>query len=349
MEEKILQQAVPPLILWYRRNGRALPWRQDAEPYHIWLSEIMLQQTRIETVIPYYQRFLEAFPTVEALAGGSQERLMKLWQGLGYYSRARNLKKAAEQIVADYNGCFPQSAEELQKLPGIGSYTAGAIASIAFGQPAPAVDGNVLRVLTRLLACGEDIAQPKTKTRFLGWLRGVYPTGEDAAALTQGLMELGEVCCVPAGTPRCEGCPLQALCLAHRAGNAEKYPVKAEKKPRKKEERTVLVLSCNQKFALCRRPEKGLLAGLWELPNIAGWLTAEEVKAFLGAEGIVSCMPCGRATHIFSHVEWHMNGFRVVCQTEKAGFVWKTVQEIEQAYAVPSAFRFFLAQILKDG
>lgn len=338
----LLQNAVPLLIRWYKENKRALPWRQDNEPYHIWLSEIMLQQTRIEAVIPYYQRFLDAFPTIDALAAAEEDRLMKLWQGLGYYSRARNLKKAAAEIVAVYHGYFPQSAEELRRLPGIGDYTAGAIASIAFGQPVPAVDGNVLRVLARLNACGD--ALPKTKPVFTRMLQHVYPTGEDAAALTQGLMELGEVLCLPNGTPKCGECPLKQLCLAQKSNTAALYPAKAEKKKRKTEDRTVLLLACGKKYALCRRPEKGLLAGLWEFPNFSGILTAEQITDLLQTKGItaVTCTPCGDAQHIFTHVEWRMHGYAVCCQEETCGFVWKNAEEIRREYAVPSAFRFYL-------
>lgn len=338
----LLHKAVPLLICWYKKNKRALPWRQDNEPYHIWLSEIMLQQTRIEAVIPYYQRFLDAFPTVDALAAAEEDRLMKLWQGLGYYSRARNLKKAAQQIAALYNGHFPQHAEELRRLPGIGDYTAGAIASIAFGQPAPAVDGNVIRVLARLNAY-KDTPQ-KAKPVFTRMLQRVYPSGEDAAALTQGLMELGEVLCLPNGTPKCGECPLKQLCLAQKNNIAAQYPVKAEKKKRHAEDRTILLLSCGKNYALCRRPEKGLLAGLWEFPNFPGKLTAAQVTALLQTKGIsaAACTPCGDARHIFTHTEWQMHGYTVCCPEEADGFVWKNADEIRREYAVPSAFRFYL-------
>lgn len=338
----LLQNAMPLLIDWYNENKRALPWRQDNNPYHVWLSEIMLQQTRIEAVIPYYQRFLNAFPTVEALASAEEDRLMKLWQGLGYYSRARNLKKAAEEITSVHHGRFPQSAEELRRLPGIGDYTAGAIASIAFGQPSPAVDGNVVRVLARLNAYSDT--PQKAKPVFTRLLQGIYPTGENAAALTQGLMELGEILCLPNGMPKCGECPLKKLCLAYKSDTTALYPAKAEKKERKTEDRTILLLTCKDKYALRRRPEKGLLAGLWEFPNFPGDLTAEQLAARLRAEGItaVSCTPCGDARHIFTHVEWQMHGYAVCCQEEAEGFVWKSAEEIAKEYAVPSAFRFYL-------
>ena len=346
--DTLLQNAAKRIIAWYKINKRPLPWREDCTPYHVWISEIMLQQTRIETVIPYYLRFLESFPTLRSLAFAEEEKLMKLWQGLGYYSRARNLKKAAEQIVSSYGGDFPRKAKDLCRLPGIGSYTAGAIASIAFGEPEPAVDGNVLRVLTRLSACKDDISQGKTKNAFTESLRGVYPAGEDAAALTQGLMELGEVICIPNGMPKCEICPLKPLCLAHQNNTVNRYPVKAEKKQRKTETHTVLLLCCGQKYALRRRPEKGLLAGLWEFVNLSGHLNKTQVTDFVQQKSkVLSCVFCGESKHIFTHVQWHMYGFIVECTDEISGFVWETAEEIQQKYAVPSAFRFYL-EILQN-
>ena len=217
------------IIRWYKTARRNLPWRANATPYHVWLSETMLQQTRIETVIPYYERFLAQLPTIESLAAVDDEKLMKLWEGLGYYSRARNLKKAAQTVVASYDGVLPKTAQELQKLPGIGEYTAGAIASIAFGQPEPAVDGNVLRVIMRLTACDEDIAQPKVKKEVTQLLREIYPSGKDASNLTQGIMELGEVICIPNGEPKCAVCPLNSICCAHLNKETERYPVRSEK------------------------------------------------------------------------------------------------------------------------
>lgn len=342
-EREIIQNCVPRIIAWYAASRRVLPWREEPTPYHVWISEIMLQQTRIEAAIPYYQRFLRELPTVEALAAVEEDRLLKLWEGLGYYSRARNLKKAAVQLMESYGGVLPAQASELKKLPGIGDYTAGAIASIAYGQPEPAVDGNVLRVLMRLLACGEDIMEQKTRTRSSQLLRENYPRGEDAALLTEGIMELGETVCIPNGEPRCESCPLRGQCRAFAAGSVSDYPVKSPPKGRRIEQRTVLLLHCGGKYAICRRKEQGLLAGLWEFPNVLGALTEQEVLSLVREQGAqpLSCAPCGEAKHIFSHVEWHMTGWHVDCGCEAAAFLWKTAEEIRDEYSIPTAFRFY--------
>ncbi|MGN1419878.1 MAG: A/G-specific adenine glycosylase [Acutalibacteraceae bacterium] len=343
MKKEELQTAALMIIRWYQKNKRLLPWREDASPYHVWLSETMLQQTRIETVIAYYKRFLSQLPTVEALAQADDEKLMKLWEGLGYYSRVRNLKKAAQMIVTSYGGKLPDTAQELLKLPGIGEYTAGAIASIAFGQPEPAVDGNVLRVIMRLTACDDDITQAKVKKNVTALLREIYPSGKDASDLTQGIMELGEVVCVPNGEPKCTVCPLNSVCRAHLTEKTACYPVRSEKKKRQSKDITVFMLFCGDKVALHRRADSGLLAGMWEFPNAEEHMTKEEAQRFLQQQGIVltSCEPCGKAKHIFTHIEWHMNGYRVECQTESAQFEWKTAEEITQNYALPSAFRFY--------
>ena len=350
MRKEELQAAVPLIVGWYKKVKRNLPWRADASPYHVWLSETMLQQTRIETVIPYYERFLSQLPTIESLAGVDDEKLMKLWEGLGYYSRVRNLKKAAQTVVSVYGGELPQTADELKKLPGIGEYTAGAIASIAFGQPEPAVDGNVLRVVMRLTACDADIMQPKVKREVTALLREIYPVGKDAAALTEGIMELGEVVCIPNGEPKCTACPLNTLCRACLAGETERYPVRSEKKKRKTEKRTVFLLFCGDKIALHRRENSGLLAGMWEFPNAIGRMTMSEAETFLSQAGVepMSCEPCGTAKHIFTHIEWHMNGYRVECGTESPQFEWKTAEEILQNCALPSAFRFYRKLLEKD-
>ncbi len=349
LEQKpLLQKAIPLIIAWYRANQRPLPWRLSPTPYHIWISETMLQQTRIETVIPYYERFLQELPTVKELAETDDDKLMKLWEGLGYYSRAKNLKKAAQIVCSAYEGKLPENADELRKLPGIGEYTAGAIASIAFGRPEPAVDGNVLRVLTRLTACEDDILAAKTKKSVTETLRKLYPSGREASLLTEGIMELGEVICIPNGTPLCQNCPLQKVCLAHRSNTVSRYPVKSPKKERKTETLTVFLLSCNGKYALRQREEKGLLAGMWEFPNEKKKMTKTEAESFLSAQGIqTSCRSCGKAKHIFTHIEWRMNGYRAECREESPLFIWKTASEIQNEYAIPSAFRFYWKQIFE--
>ena len=342
-DRDLLQNCIEAILAWYPGVRRALPWRDSPTPYRVRISEIMLQQTRIEAVIPYYARFLAELPDVAALAAVGEDRLLKLWEGLGYYSRARNLKKAAELVMDEYGGELPRTAAELKTLPGIGDYTAGAIASIAWGEPEPAVDGNVLRVLTRVLADERDIMQTKTRAAMTALLRERYPAGEAAGLLTEGLMELGETVCVPNAAPDCAACPLAALCRAHQSGTEARYPVKTPPRPRRIEERTVLLLRCGERWAIRRREDRGLLAGLWEFPSVEGRLTAEEAVAAargLGGE-VLSCVPCGEARHVFTHVEWHMTGFRVELKREAEGLVWRSAAEIREAYSIPTALRAY--------
>ena len=348
-DRELLSACVPLITGWYRQHKKPFPWRTDPTPYHVWISEIMLQQTRIEAALPYYSRFLEAFPTIEALAEAPDDRLMRLWQGLGYYSRARNLKKAAVLICETYGGRLPDRAAELKKLPGIGDYTAGAIASIAYGQPEPAVDGNVLRVVMRLLACSDDVLAGSTRNGVAGLLRQIYPSGQESAFLTEGLMELGEVICIPNGEAKCSDCPLCGLCRAYMEESCSRYPVRSAPKERKVEEKTVLLLICGNKVAIRRRGEEGLLAGLWEYPNTEGLLVPDELCALLDRQGIgyTAVAGCGDARHIFTHIEWRMHGYRVMCREETEGFVWKTPWEIEEGFAIPTAFRYFDRQMKK--
>ncbi|MBR5313669.1 MAG: A/G-specific adenine glycosylase [Clostridia bacterium] len=340
--EVFMNEIIPLLLQWYETVRRPLPWRDSPTPYHVWISEIMLQQTRIEAVLPYYRRFLEELPAVSDLAAVSDDRLMKLWEGLGYYSRARNLKKAAQVIVSAYGGELPGTADELRGLPGIGDYTAGAVASIAFGQPEPAVDGNVLRVYSRITASAEDIALDKTKKSVREELRKVYPSGEDAAMLTEALMELGETVCVPNAAPKCEICPVKEHCQAHLTGTTDDYPVKSGKKARRIEPRTVLLLRCGDRYAVRKRPSGGLLAEMWEFPNTDSHLSAEEAVEKCGFSGkITDIRPLGTAKHIFSHVEWHMIGYEVTAAEEDAALIWADAETIRETYAIPSAFRYF--------
>ena len=340
----LLAPAVPRVVAWYDAHKVALPWRQDPTPYHVWISEIMLQQTRIEAAIPYYHRFLAALPDVAALARVEDDVLMKLWQGLGYYSRARNLKRAAQAIMERHGGRLPADAAALRTLPGVGDYTAGAIASIAFGLPEPAVDGNVLRVMMRLIACNDDVMSTATRRAVTAALREVYPAGDEAAALTEGLMELGERVCIPNGEPRCDVCPLAALCRAKGEGDPARYPVRSGSKPRRVEPITVFMLRCGDRVALRRRPEKGLLAGLWELPNVSGTLSEAEAAGWLAQQGIAPLFyaPCGEAKHVFSHVEWHMTGYVVDCAAPAPAFAWFTRDEVGQGIAIPTAFRYYV-------
>ncbi len=343
----LLQKIIPPLLAWFRAERKPLPWRLSPTAYHVWISEIMLQQTRIEAVIPYYERFLTALPDVKALAEVDDEVLMKLWEGLGYYSRARNLKKAAQKVMSTYGGNLPKKACELQTLDGIGPYTAGAIASIAFGEPSAAVDGNVLRVITRLCASHDDIMQTKTRTKVTAALEAVYPHGKEAGELTEALMELGENVCIPNGEPRCQACPLAEHCLARKKNEQALLPVKAPPKARRIEKRTVLLLKCGNEYALHLRGEKGLLAKLWEFPNLDGTLDEEGALAAARALGAtpISATPAGEAIHIFSHVEWHMTGYLILCEKLPDNLPHATPAEIRQEYAIPKAFRAYLEQI----
>ena len=333
---------LPRLLLpWYQQNHRELPWRADRQPYHIWLSEIMLQQTRVEAVKGYYTRFLSALPDIPALAGCDDELLHKLWEGLGYYSRVRNLKKAAQVIMEQYDGVFPTNHAQVLALPGIGAYTAGAICSIAFNQPTPAVDGNVLRVVSRLTDDPSPIDLPETKRRVNRLLSGIYPA--EAGDFTQALMELGATVCGPNRAPDCGRCPCKGLCLGFQKGTAEKLPVKSPKKQRRQEDHTVFILSCDGRFALEKRPEKGLLAGLWQFPNRPGKL---DTRAALDAVTAMGLHPREllwevEKTHIFTHIQWNMKGIYLEVAEAGGSFLWFTEEEINSQAALPTAFRQF--------
>lgn len=338
-----LSEIVEPLLKWYSERARVLPWRENPTPYRVWVSEIMLQQTRVEAVKPYFERFVAELPDLQALAAAPEEQLLKLWEGLGYYSRVRNLQKAARIVQERFGGVLPCDAEELASLPGIGGYTAGAVASIAFGRPEPAVDGNVLRVVARLTASRMDVGEPAVRKRIAETLKKVYPEGR-AGDFTQSLMELGAVVCLPNGAPLCTSCPLCGLCAGYRAGTAQQLPVKTKKTKRKIERKTVFILRCGAKTALDRRPDSGLLAGLWEFPNVVGALSPRRAGAILKKWGIdvVEMKPLPKAKHLFTHIEWQMTGYFVVSASEAEGFVWSPREEIAERYAVPSAFRPYL-------
>ena len=324
-----------PLLAWYRENARKLPWRSDPTPYHVWLSEIMLQQTRVAAVLGYYERFLEAAPTAAALAALPEERLLKLWEGLGYYTRARNLQKGAKQIMEDFGGQFPSAYEDIRTLCGVGDYTAGAIASIAFGLPVPAVDGNVLRVVSRISGDDGDITTTAMKGRVTAALEEIIPVNAPGD-FNQALMELGATVCLPNGAPLCDRCPAKGFCAALLEDRIAELPVKAEKKPRRVEERTVWLIFHDGKVALRRRPEKGLLAGLWEFPNE---LAGTEPLGSWGITPLSDAFGC-TAKHIFTHIEWHMTA-RVVeaaDDTLPEGWVWCAPGELERDYALPNAF-----------
>lgn len=324
-----LDEIVIPLLDWYRENARDLPWRQTRNPYHILLSEVMLQQTRVAAVLGYYRRFLAAAPTVADLAALEEDALLKLWQGLGYYNRARNLQKAARQVMEQYGGAFPDTYEGLLALPGVGEYTAGAVASIAFDRVEAAVDGNVLRVVTRLTADPSDITKAETKRAVAAELKVVMPTAVPGR-FNQALMELGATVCLPNGAPRCELCPLAHLCQA-RAAEDFSYPRKPPKKARKEEQRPVFLLFYEGRVALRRRPNRGLLAGLYEYPDSLEGV-AHEIEETVG-----------EAVHIFTHKQWHMTAFAARAESEvlPEGWLWADWQDWKQTYSIPSAFAAF--------
>ena len=346
MENRRTLSVLPQLLLpWYRENRRELPWRADREPYHVWLSEIMLQQTRVEAVKGYYTRFLEALPTIEALANCDDEQLHKLWEGLGYYSRVRNLKKAAKAVMEVHGGLFPENHSQVLALPGIGEYTAGAICSIAFSQKTPAVDGNVLRVLSRLRDDPSPIDLPATKKEVTALLAAIYP--EEAGEFTQALMELGATLCGPNRKPDCEHCPCKGICLGCKNGTAEALPIKAPKKEKRQEDRTVFILRCDGRYALEKRPDNGLLAGLWQFPNVSGKLEPHEALTELERMGLhpKALLRQIERKHIFTHIEWDMRGIYIEVSQEHKRFTWLDPEEINEQAALPTAFRQFWEEI----
>lgn len=336
------------LMQWYKKEARVLPWRSDPTPYKVWISEIMLQQTRVDTVIPYFLRFIEEVPSVEALAQIEEEKLLKLWQGLGYYNRALNLKKAAVKIVGEFNGEIPSEMKNLMSLPGIGVYTAGAIASIAFGKAVPAVDGNVLRIIARVTASREDISRPATKKVFEPLVVQLIEK-DNPGDFNQALMDLGATICLPNGEPKCAECPVNSCCEAYRKGFTFELPVQSAKKARKILKKTVFVISYHERYALKQRPAKGLLANLWEFPNVEGHLNAEQSKKALNSLGLVafemSKLPASK--HIFTHLEWHMKSYLVKATEIQASsdLTWATKEEISYRYSIPTAFKKVVADV----
>ena len=334
---------LPGLLLpWYEKNRRDLPWRRDREPYHVWLSEIMLQQTRVEAVKGYYSRFLAALPTVEALAAADEALCHKLWEGLGYYSRVRNLQKAAKVIVEQHGGVFPADYDAIRALPGVGDYTAGAIGSISFELPTPAVDGNVLRVASRLALDETPIDTPAVKKALTNALAAIYPAGR-CGDFTQALMELGATVCLPNGAPQCDHCPLSGLCRAHGARRELDVPVRTAKKPRRQETMTVFLLESDRGLAICKRPGRGLLAGLWEFPHVPGKLEAAQALEAAEKLGVkpTELQQVVERRHIFTHVEWDMRGYYLRCEAG-GDFTWATREALAGVYALPTAFRQFL-------
>ncbi len=347
---------VKALLVWYNAAKRDLPWRRTCDPYRIWVSEIMLQQTRVETVTGYYDRFLLVLPDIASLAACPDEQLLKLWEGLGYYSRVRNMKKTAQIVCAEYGGQIPGDRKALLALPGIGSYTAGAILSIAYGLPEPAVDGNVLRVYARLTGLTDNILLPAVRKKAEEEIRDVMlaaVSGEGARAgdVTQALIELGAMICVPGPEPKCGLCPIRSACRACAEGTTGTIPVRIKNNSRRIEELTVLLVRDGENVAIRRRKDSGLLAGLYEFPNLPGRKNADEVLAYMDALGYTSLRirELPPASHRFSHVEWRMTGYEIrISQREETADEWIFAEcgEIEKERAIPSAFAAYAAYLM---
>lgn len=338
---KYIKESINPLLSWYQKNKRDLPWRHTADPYQIWVSEIMLQQTRVEAVIPYYERFLKRLPTLKDLAEISEDELLKLWEGLGYYSRVRNMQKCAKALLSKGMKTLPRTYEELITLPGIGPYTAGAIASIAFQEKVSAVDGNVLRVNARLLASKENISDPRVRKKVEKALNKVMPP--ESGEFNQALMELGATICIPAN-PRCNICPISAYCKGYEKGLMRTLPIKEKKKKQIEKSYTVFLLWKNNKVAIQKRKDKGLLASLFEFPNIEKSLEKKEIP--YTASKIIET-PIYK--HIFSHQIWYMKGYIVYIEESlEEDFLWVTLEELESTYSLPTAFKYFLEDLKKQ-
>ncbi len=342
MAERVMPSAemAQALVQWYNAHERAFPWRTEPTPYRVWVSEIMLQQTRIEAALPYFERFMQTLPTIRDLAEASEDVILKLWEGLGYYSRVRNLQKAARQVMAEYGGELPSSYEELVRLPGIGEYTAGAIASIAFGRRAAAVDGNVLRVMARMTDDDRDVMQTATRRELSALVNSLVPA-EAPGAFNQGLMELGETVCLPNAMPKCSECPVRAFCAVAGEERARLLPTRAAAKPRRVEQRTVFTVITEEtprRVLLHRREAKGLLGGMWELPNVQDTAVAD----FIPTEAVIDTAPLGAGRHVFSHVEWLMDGqlLKVEPFTPPSGYRFVSADELADC-ALPTAFRAY--------
>ena len=350
-ERTRLEEALRLLPAWFAVSARALPWREGRDPYRVLVSELMLQQTRIEAVLKYYPRFLAAFPDVRTLAEAPEEQVLKLWEGLGYYSRARNLQKAARVCAEQYGGRLPEGFRELRQLPGLGDYTAGAVASFCFGEPVSAVDGNVLRVLARLEGDGRNVLEPSLRKEKAEALEGLYQsTGLPSGTVNEALMELGETLCLPKGEPNCGKCPWNGLCRAHQEGREQELPLRLKAAGRRTEQKTVLLLFCGGRVALEKRDDRGLLAGLYGFPTREGFLSPGEAERELLPLGLLpgSLRPLRAARHLFTHVEWQLTGFAAETERELPGCLYAAPEELKTRYAMPSAFSAYRSYIEED-
>lgn len=332
-----------PLVKWYQQNKRELPWRKDKNPYHVWISEIMLQQTKIEAVKKYYNKFMKILPTIEDLANIDEGKLLKLWEGLGYYNRARNLQKAAKIIQTKYQGAFPTDYNDILNLPGIGPYTAGAISSICFNEKQTAVDGNVLRVYMRLTDCNDNILDEKTKKKVSSQLLEILP--EESGDFNEGLMELGETICTPT-TPNCKVCPLKKFCKALKNNTKEQLPVRIKKDTKKQENLTIFLLCCKNKFAISYRKDHSLLKNLWEFPNIEKELSIQDIKEWLSEKKATGKIYKSIThQHIFTHKIWNMKSYKIYIDHELTEYTWVNIKQAKKEYAIPTAFQPFLKEL----
>ncbi len=340
------------LLKWYRASKRSFPWRDTGDPFDVWISEIMLQQTRTQAVIAYFERFRNEIKDIEALSLIEDDRLMRLWEGLGYYSRARNLKRCAQVLMERYEGRLPEDQEALLSLPGIGPYTAGAILSIGFGRPYPAVDGNVLRVLARYFAIKEDIRSDKVRKLMEETIASCYRDNkitdkQEIRDLTQAFMDLGAVVCIPNGKPNCEDCPLHQSCKAHIEGLSDVLPYRSKNKERKIVDRTLFIIRNGDTFLVSKRPNKGLLAGLYGFPGVDERFDEKDVDRYLKEKGYdplqIRKLPSSK--HIFSHVEWHMDAYEIRISNWslplKENEMLSDRKDL-QSLAIPSAFKTYI-------
>lgn len=323
------------LLSWYDQSKRILPWRDNPNPYHVWVSEIMLQQTRVETVIPFFNRFIKELPTIKELSEVDDDLLNKLWEGLGYYSRARNLKKAALKVVQEFNGVLPSNQKDLESLSGIGPYTSGAILSIAFNQKYTAVDGNVLRVFARLLAIKENIKNPSIKKQISSVVSDLLPS-DRIGDFNQGLMEIGAKICLPNGKPKCFSCPLNNQCVAFKENLTDTIPIKQIKKKRKKVFKQVLLFECDGRYGIEKRSENGLLGGLYQFPNNEELYSLDEL---VGKFDPLEIIRLEKSKHIFTHLEWNIESYLVRLEKQLPNLTWATFSEITEIYSIPTAFK----------
>ncbi|MCI8347485.1 MAG: A/G-specific adenine glycosylase [Bacilli bacterium] len=342
-----MEKCIHDILDWYQKNKRDLPWRRGCNPYHVWISEVMLQQTRIETVIDYYHRFLQKLPSIESLATVPEEDLFKLWEGLGYYTRAKNLKKSAQIIINQYHGEFPHEYHELITLPGIGDYTASAISSICFQKKKATIDGNVLRVYTRFYNNDLNISLLKTRKEIGKKIEEIIPN--ESGDFNQALMEIGEVLCIPNGIPHCNRCPLHSRCLAGKYSNYALFPKRQLKREKKTLEYTIFIFNFENTYAISKRNNEGILHQLWQFPNVEGTLTKTQVEAYLNSKRISysKIKEFITYTHVFTHQKWKMISYYIELGKPIGNnqMLFLSIDKIIKDYAIPTAFQPFLKKL----